>query len=137
MSEPERDVTCAPLAQLNHYIRTARAARAGTAMPGETQDQDELASARRFMRAWDTSRTHDEVERAANRKPLNAGPLNSHMLVLQSLGLMRGLSPDYLRRFLVHVESLQWLDQASEVYPHPQAGQSGAPKTARRRRASR
>jgi hypothetical protein len=27
---------------------------------------------------------------------------------------MRELSPDYLRRFLVHVESLQWLDQATE-----------------------
>jgi Protein of unknown function (DUF2894) len=103
-------------------------------MLGETQDQDELASARRFMRAWDTSRTQEQVEQAVTRKPLNAGPLNSHVLVLQSLGLMRGLSPDYLRRFLVHVESLQWLDKASATYPHPQAGQNGAPKTARRRR---
>jgi hypothetical protein len=106
-------------------------------MPGETQDQDELPSARRFMQAWDASRTHDAVEQAITRKPLNAGPLNSHMLVLQSLGLMRGLSPDYLRRFLVHVESLQWLDQASAVYPHPQAGKNGAPKTTRRKREKR
>lgn len=131
MSEPQR---CAPLAQLNQYIRSARAARSETPVLGETQEQDELRSARRFMRAWDASRIQEEVEQAVTRKPVNAGPLNSHMLVLQSLGLMRGLSPDYLRRFLVHVESLQWLDQAREMYPHPQAGQTGAPKAARRRR---
>jgi len=128
------DASCAPLAQLNQYIRGARPAHAGTAVLGETQEQDELASARRFMRAWDTSRIQDEVEQAVTRKPVNAGPLNSHVLVLQSLGLMRELSPDYLRRFLVHVESLQWLEQASEKYPHPQAGQTRASKAARRGR---
>ena len=139
MSEKEKlQATCAPLAQLNQYIRAARAAaHERTAALGETQEKNELASVRRFRRAWDTSRTADEVEQAVARKPANAGPLNSHLLVLQSLDLMRGLSPDYLRRFLVHVESLQWLDQASEKYPQAQVGQPKAAKTARRSRQKR
>jgi len=51
------------------------------------------------------------VEQASQRAPDNAGPLNSHMLVLRTLGLMRELSPHYLRRFLSHTETLLWLDQ--------------------------
>ena len=126
---------CAPLAQLNQYIRAVRAAAHDrTAVLGETLEQDELVSARRFKRAWDTFRTYDEVEQAVARKPANAGPLNSHVLVLQSLGLMQELSPEYLRRFLAHVESLQWLDQAREKYPRPEAAQARAATAARRGR---
>jgi len=129
------DASCAPLAQLNHYIRGARPADTAAAALGETQEPDELASVRRFRRAWDTSRTQDQVEQAVSRKPVNAGPLNSHVLVLQSLDLMRGLSPDYLRRFLVHAQALQWLDQASQKYPNQPAKQTrAAVKTARRSR---
>ncbi|MFZ2387771.1 MAG: DUF2894 domain-containing protein, partial [Polaromonas sp.] len=40
----------------------------------------------------------------------------SHMLVLRSLALMRKLSPDYLQRFLSHVDTLLWLDQANQKY---------------------
>ena len=43
---------------------------------------------------------------AVSRKPANAGPLNSHLLVLHSLGMLGELSDAYLRRFLVQVESL-------------------------------
>lgn len=111
MSASPRPVS--PLAALNRYIRETVAARAEPALPGETQDPDELLNARRFHRAWNRGRTLDQVEQALARKPSNAGPLNSHALVLQSLDLMRALSPDYLRRFVVHVEALQWLDQAS------------------------
>jgi hypothetical protein len=93
------------LAQLNDYIRAAS--------PRDRQAGDELASARRFRRAWSSARSHQQVEQAAARKPANAGPLNSHALVLDALALMQELSPDYLRRFLLQVESLQWLELAS------------------------
>jgi hypothetical protein len=117
-----------PLAQLNEYIRGTMLARMeAAAAPGEALDPDELMSARRFRRAWDRGRTLDRVEQALARKPASAGPINSHALVLRSLALMRELSPDYLRRFLVHVESLQWLDQALEQTPREQ------PKPAKRR----
>jgi len=110
MSASPGPQSCAPLAALNRYIRETVAARAEPALPGEAQDPDELPNARRFRRAWNRGRTLDQVAQALARKPSNAGPLNSHALVLQSLDLMRALSPDYLRRFLVHVETLQWLD---------------------------
>lgn len=136
MSESKQfQVSCSPLAQLNQYIRSAKAAACEkTALPGEAPDEHELLSARRFRRAWETCRTHDEVEEAVARKPANAGPLNSHVLVLHALGMMQTLSPEYLRRFLAHAEALQWLEQAREKYPHPQAAQAKAAKAARRSR---
>lgn len=117
-----------PLAQLNEYIRAVAAAAPGA--EGERPEENELASVRRFRRAWSSSRTHDQVEQAATRKPANAGPLNSHVLVLQSLALMQELSPDYLRRFLVQVESLQWLQEAREKYPQKAPPQGKANKVA-------
>lgn len=127
----------APLAQLNEYIRTATAARRPPAAPGEPQDGHELASVRRFRQARARSRALDQVERAAARRPQNAGPLNSHALVLQSLDLMRELSPDYLRRFLVNMESLQWLDQARERLARADASQAKPATPARRSRAKK
>ena len=58
------------------------------------------------------------------------------MLVLQSLALMRERSTDYLRRFLVTVETLQWLEQAREKYPRPsaKAKPAKAPRRARARK---
>jgi hypothetical protein len=122
---------CAPLAELNAYIRTATAPDPGAAPPGEPRQPDELASVQRFRQAWTRSRTHERVDQASARKPANAGPLNSHVLVLQSLALMRELSPDYLRHFLVHVESLQWLEQARAKYPRAGARQAVPGKQAK------
>ncbi|MBD8050928.1 DUF2894 domain-containing protein [Limnohabitans radicicola] len=55
-----------------------------------------------------------QVTQAIAQAPQNAGPINSHMLVLRSLGLMRGISPDYLNRFMVHVDTLLCLDEADK-----------------------
>lgn len=52
------------------------------------------------------------LSEAVQRGPENAGPLNSHRLVLRTLGIMRDLSPDYLRRFMTHADTLLWLEQA-------------------------
>jgi hypothetical protein len=106
-----------PLAQLNAYIRGARAAAAEPPAEGEVPDPHELRSVRRFRRAWDRSQALERVDHAAARLPANAGPLNSHMLVLRSLDLMRELSPEYLRRFLVQLETLQWLEDAGARLP--------------------
>jgi hypothetical protein len=46
--------------------------------------------------------------------PQNAGPINSHMLVLRSLGLMRDASPDYLSRFMGYVDTLLFLEEAGQ-----------------------
>ena len=51
-----------------------------------------------------------QVSQAMAQAPQNAGPINSHMLVLRSLGLMREASPDYLGRFMVYLDTLLCLD---------------------------
>jgi hypothetical protein len=120
---------CVPFVQLNHYIRGLRPAAAAGAPLGTADDPHELDSVRRFRRAWASGRTQDQLEQAVSRKPANAGPLNSHALVLESLALMAELSTDYLRRFLGQVETLQWLERVAEA---PRPSQGKARKTARR-----
>jgi hypothetical protein len=60
-----------------------------------------------------------QVTQAIAQAPQNAGPINSHMLVLRSLGLMRELSPDYLNRFMGYVDTLFFLDSAETVKVTP------------------
>jgi hypothetical protein len=127
----QRAASCAPLAELNRYIRNA-AAHAPTA--GDAHREQELASVGRFRQAWTTGRAQEQLEQAVARRPANAGPINSHALVLQSLALMGELSADYLRRFLVHVESLQWLEAASEQHLQPAGKPPSEAKAAKPRR---
>jgi hypothetical protein len=119
-----------PLAELNAYIRSARAQRLGLS-EDQAAAQQELASVRRFRRAWESGRTLDQLEQALARSPANAGPLNSHALVVRSLGLMGELSTDYLRRFLVYAQALQWLEKARETYPRAPAKVAKAPRGSR------
>ena len=111
---------CAPLAQLNQYIQNVKRDgtdhRLGSSLVSDMAASSDMASVRRFREAWSRMAAEDQVDQAAGRGPVNAGPLNSHMLVLRSLALMRKLSPDYLRRFLSHVDTLLWLDQANQKY---------------------
>jgi hypothetical protein len=60
-----------------------------------------------------------QVTQAIAQAPQNAGPINSHMLMLRSLGLMRDLSPDYLNRFMGYVDTLFFLDSAETVNVTP------------------
>lgn len=60
-----------------------------------------------------------QVTQAIAQAPQNAGPINSHMLVLRSLGLMRDLSPDYLNRFMGYVDTLLFLDSPATVKATP------------------
>ena len=121
-----------PLAELNAHIRRARAAAAEPLLPGEVHDEEELRSVRRFRRMWNGQLALQQLAEAAARQPANAGPLNSHVLVLRSLALMRELSPEYLRRFLVQIEALQWLERAAERMPREPAKGAAAAKTPRK-----
>lgn len=124
---------CEPLAQLNAWLREASPSLREAQATGEPARRDELASVRRFRRTWTSQRSLERVEQAVARKPANAGPLNSHALVLQSLAVMRALSPDYLRRFLAQVESLQWLERAKQQYPAQAAKGARGAKAKRRK----
>jgi hypothetical protein len=124
-----------PLGDLNAYIRGTVQARRAAAGIADTVPPDELFSALRFRKSWESGRTLDRLQQAVARTPANAGPLNSHALVLRSLALMGELSTDYLRRFLVQVETLQWLEAAREQYPReaPGAARGGQKKRAKRK----
>ena len=111
-----------PLAGLNAYIR-------GVTRQGQ---DGELASAVRFRRSWEAGRTLDRLQQAIANAPANAGPLNSHALVARALGLTGELSTHYLRRLLVQVETLQWLEAAREQFPRPAAAK--AARRARKRK---
>ena len=108
----------APLAELNQYIQNVRPAGlhpgSASGLLSDAEARSEMASVRRFRQAWSRMAAEDQVDQAVGRGPVNAGPLNSHMLVLRSLEMMRKLSPSYLRRFLSHVDALLWLDQAAQ-----------------------
>ncbi|MDO9436842.1 DUF2894 domain-containing protein [Hydrogenophaga sp.] len=102
-----------PLAQLNQHIAD------GVQPPGAARP--ELRSAQAFRETWSRICAENDVHQAVQRAPENAGPLNSHMLVLRTLGMMRTLSPDYLRRFMAHADTLLWLDQAGNRLKAPAA----------------
>ena len=111
----------AQLVQLNQHIRVARQpdgtdTHAGAAAVEGTAPT-ELASVRQFRASWSRHRAVDQVQHAVRRGPENAGPLNSQMLVIQSLALMRTLSPHYLQRFMSQVDALLWLEQAHAKLP--------------------
>ncbi len=74
----------------------------------------ESTATRYFRATWSKLNVGKRVAQALDQAPKNAGPINSHMLVLRSLALMRDISPDYLNRFATHVDTLLCLDQISK-----------------------
>lgn len=116
------DSVPSPLAQLNHYI----AHHPGRSSSGTLQEYDadgmdgtdgvlEMRSVRHFRAVWARITADNQVKKALASGPANAGPLNSHMLVLRCLKLMQSLSPEYLRRFLLHMEALLWLEKGHQA----------------------
>ena len=101
-----------PLAQLLQDMKPAGAATlAGQAHP----DQGWAAASPRvqqFRRQLRRISVQKQVSQAIAQAPQNAGPINSHMLVLRALGLMRDISPDYLNRFMNYVDTLLCLDES-------------------------
>ena len=89
----------------------------------------ELKALRHFRSTWAKLSVDRQLSQANAEAPENAGPLNSHRLVLRALQCMQGTAPAYLSRFMSSVDSLLWLDQAS-VGGVPAPGH-GARNTAR------
>jgi hypothetical protein len=99
-SDGEAPRPAAPLAALNQYIEGLRQEGDGplqglgltscpvTASPTTRDAHRELPSVRRFREAWSRIAAEDRVAEAVERGR-NAGPLNSHMLVLRTLSVAR------------------------------------------------
>lgn len=80
--------------------------------PHRAEPLRELKSLPYFRSTWSRLKLERQLSHAFAQAPANAGPLNSHFLVLQSLETMRALSPGYLAQFVSYVDALLWLDQA-------------------------
>lgn len=104
----------APLTRLNRYIQERTQAQVSDADPEDGGNANDLKSVRGFSNVWTKIAADQQVAQAIDRGPDNAGPLNSHRLMLRSLALMRSLSPDYLGHFLAQMDTLLWLDQVNQ-----------------------
>jgi len=106
-----------PLARLNRDLDARAQADAERVRIEGGASASDMKSVRQFSEVWSRIAAEQQVVQALDRGPENAGPLNPHKLMLRSLSLMRGLSPDYLRRFLSQMDSLLWLEQANAARP--------------------
>lgn len=97
-----------PLAELQRHMQaTSQPAQAKAPRP-------ELKSLDRFRDTWAKVAADAQVDKALARAPENAGPLNSHLLVLRSLAALRELSPEHLHGVLAQLDALLWLEQATQ-----------------------
>ena len=94
----------------------------------------ELKSTEYFRDTWSKISAGKQVTQALGKAPKNAGPINSHRVVLGSLALMRDISPDYLNRFMAYVDTLLSLEQRGrEAHAAAKMPVDGAKKAPSRR----
>ena len=66
-----------------------------------------------FKGTWSRLRVEQRLRQALAQVPAMAGPLNSSHVINRTLQAMRDLSPEYLDAFMLNVDTLLWLEQAS------------------------
>ncbi|QSI30995.1 DUF2894 domain-containing protein [Variovorax sp. RKNM96] len=114
-----------PLAELTGHL--AQHASSGRMDPVT----NELKVLPFFRSTWSKLSAERRLTQSLAKLPQNAGPLNSHNLVHQSLTLMRELSPEYLNRFVSYVDALLWVDQANAPAGNDAPRAEGGKKAAR------
>ena len=88
-----------------------------------------------FRRTWSRLSADQRLAQSRSALPGNAGPLHSQQLVHRSLMLMREVAPEYLERFVSHVDALLWLDHANAAMA-ADATTAARPPTERRAQAA-
>ena len=134
-----------PLAQLVAQVARAKPASVLASTPGLRATAVDRAPAGRatdpgtlqfFQRTWSRLSATQRLAQSRASLPDNAGPLNSQHLVHRALTLMQSLSPEYLERFVAHVDALQWLEQANDAAAQELAS-AARPAAARRSQPAR
>ena len=105
------------LADLSRYLTRQPPAQGAGRLDEAMGARAELKSVQYFRNTWSKLSADKQVTQALVQAPKNAGPINSHMLVLRSLALMREISPDYLNRFVSYVDTLLSLDRRDVEKP--------------------
>ncbi|ADV27195.1 hypothetical protein Psesu_1348 [Pseudoxanthomonas suwonensis 11-1] len=128
--------TAGPLAEVTARLAGIARQRHGTTSAGEVQEMAMLGELRRL---WAQVRSESQLRRSLQDLPEDAGPLNSGKLVHRALNLMGGLSPQYLRHFLAHLDTLAWIGQVEAPAPRPaeKAGKAAKATPARKRTRKR
>jgi hypothetical protein len=108
---------CASLSALVRELEQSPADNSNTRMQPTTGSRPELKVIRDARNTWSKLSVDKQVAQALGQAPKNAGPINSHMLMLRSLALMREISPDYLNRFMTYADTLLCLDQYEKDKP--------------------
>jgi hypothetical protein len=121
---------CVSLGALVRQLEQYSSGNADARPEGNAGSRSELKAIRNFRNTWSKLSVDKQVAQALEQAPKNAGPINSHMLVLRSLALMRDISPDYLNRFMSYADTLLSLDQGEKEKP-------GNPKKKRAARAAK
>jgi hypothetical protein len=104
-------------ASLGALVRQLEQHTSGNADAGWAADavpHSELKTVRSFRNTWAKLSIDKQMALALEQAPKNAGPINSHVLVLRSLVLMRDISPEYLNRFMLYTDTLLCLDQSEK-----------------------
>jgi len=128
-----------PLADLVRQLAQQPAAPAGAGFDRGFQPntglRPELKAARFFRETWSKISVDKRVAQALTQAPKNAGPINSHKLVLRSLALMRDISPGYLNQFTLYVDTLLCLEKVekAQLAPPKLVAAEGRPKLKPRR----
>lgn len=128
--------TAGPLAALLQHIQR-HACNVGDADAGAAP---ELKTLHHFRAHWQRLRLEKRLTQARATMPGQAGPLNSHSLVLQALTQLQALSPAYLQHFMTQVDTLSWLEQAQAAVAAaavPRGAGAASAAGERRRRPAR
>lgn len=122
------------LKALNRSLHGPAAEIADAAPASRPPRAVEMKSVQQFRQSWQRMKVQDQVEHALSQGPANAGPLNSHRLVLRTLGLMQELSPAYLHHFMSHLDTLLQLDALTlpQAAKTTKANKTGVRKTGSR-----
>lgn len=134
--------TASPLAELLHAMGVALPAPAHANTPAGRSapaahspvlpsPRPELKSVGRMRKTLSRLKVRQQVSQALAQPPEHAGPINSQMLVLRSLALMQDISPEYLHRFMSHVDALMTLEDAQRLPAPGQAVAKNASKPPR------
>lgn len=113
-----------PLALLLQEMTSKTSAPAG-AGPGAPDWRAENPRVRQLRTQLRKISLQKQVSQAIAQAPKNAGPINSQMLVLRALSLMREISPEYLNRFMTYADTLLSLHEAEQTRPAPRKKASG------------
>jgi hypothetical protein len=122
----------ASLSALVRQLEQHSAEPANTRVSGNTSPRVELKTIRNARNTWAKLSVDKQVAQALGQAPKNAGPINSHMLVLRSLTLMRDISPDYLSRFMSYADTLLCLDQGEKEKEKPASPKKQPARTAKK-----